>query len=504
MAAILPTIISAARKYPRGSISILLTTILLLLVLLHETEPSSSSFQWPSLLPTPDIHPYRYSHAVETSTEPVDLDAELADLYSHFVRVYASHSKSSPPLPVYSKPGLTPSQERRYAHLRYPKPPLRSIIKHKDKADTIQGKYMITTLTREISSQLPDLLNTILVLVHFLGVEHLSFSFLEGPSDDATPVILNAVLHPLLLALGVPESQIRIETHEPRIDFDTVNRIEKLAELRNRALEPLWIDNKGGSGSEVGTNVVAVIFFNDVFLRAADVLETLHQHVEAGKKGKPTGITTGWDWMEREPEYFYDVWVSRTVDPAFTRLFPRTDPFVSPRSTRATSSTPSRGPGGPLPPRFSPPRPPRLQSSARSNLSKCTLHGTPSPSSPRHPSFHPSTNVSDAVTSQTRNAPRANVPSSPKIFGGWDGVESRWFHLFRQLAYSRDIAEQTARMLAVQQAELGWVDGVPPIELDEVVDWVTVPPAKVRCHPWPESNGLTANVWATTQWVDPY
>jgi hypothetical protein len=29
------------------------------------------------------------------------------------------------------------------------------------------------------------------------------------------------------------------------------------------------------------------------------------------------------------------------------------------------------------------------------------------------------------------------------------------------------------------------------------------PPEKVRCHPWPEKNGLSANVWEETRWVDP-
>lgn len=29
-------------------------------------------------------------------------------------------------------------------------------------------------------------------------------------------------------------------------------------------------------------------------------------------------------------------------------------------------------------------------------------------------------------------------------------------------------------------------------------------PDEVRCHPWPEKNGLDANVWAKTEWVKPY
>lgn len=30
------------------------------------------------------------------------------------------------------------------------------------------------------------------------------------------------------------------------------------------------------------------------------------------------------------------------------------------------------------------------------------------------------------------------------------------------------------------------------------------PPKKVRCHSWPEINGLSANVWEETKWVKPW
>jgi len=167
---------------------------------------------------------------------------------------------------------------------------------------------MLVTTIRQIQSQLPDLLNTILILTTFLGPERVSFSFLEGPSDDCTSDVLENVLRPLLLSLGVPDSHIGLQTRAPHIDFNRHNRIEILAELRNRAFAPLWDEEN------VGKDVVAVVAFNDVYLRAGDVLELLHQHLMAGKQSEvETGITTGMDYLERWPEWYYDIWVGRTV-----------------------------------------------------------------------------------------------------------------------------------------------------------------------------------------------
>ena len=168
---------------------------------------------------------------------------------------------------------------------------------------------MFTTTIKQIQDQLPDLLHTILVLTMFLGPDKVSFSILEGPSSDCTALVLENVLHPMLLSLGVPASSIRLRTREQKIDFSRHNRIEVLADLRNKALEPLWNDRNG-----VGRDIGAVVFFNDVFIKARDVLELLHQHVRAEEEsGQETGITTGWDWYERQPAHYYDVWVGRTV-----------------------------------------------------------------------------------------------------------------------------------------------------------------------------------------------
>jgi len=182
---------------------------------------------------------------------------------------------------------------------------------------------MFVSITKDIAPQLPDLIHTILILISYLGIEKMSFLILEGPSSDCTADVFEEVLIPLLLDLGIRRDRINIITRSEKIDFGTVNRIEALAELRNKALQPLWTKHTAdrvqgieGSEQEVregNEEVEAVIFFNDVFLRAGDVLEVLHQHFKNG-----AGITTGWDWYDKDPDYYYDVWVGRTVSNGVT------------------------------------------------------------------------------------------------------------------------------------------------------------------------------------------
>lgn len=122
-------------------------------------------------------------------------------------------------------------------------------------------------------------------------------------------------LLPILKKLGVADSDIALETDRPEVDFSTRNRIQALADLRNEALAPLW--TKGW-----GESTAAIVYFNDVYLRARDVLELLHQHVRAGEvDGRETGLTSGLDWWSRHPQYYYDIWVARTVSyPPFFRI----------------------------------------------------------------------------------------------------------------------------------------------------------------------------------------
>jgi alpha-1,3-mannosyltransferase len=236
--------------------------------------------------------------------------------------------------PVYRKAALTAAQAKRYAHLKRPRiPGVDEDLRFRSGSATSaysssgdggrtgakgvikkpEGKYLFVTLTRNIEAHLPDLLNTFSVLVSFLGPSHCRFSILEGPSDDRTASILRDDFVPMLHYFGVDPEDIVLRTDAPKVQWDEVHRIQKLAELRNEAMSPLW--KRGWD------DTAAVVFFNDVFLRARDVLELLHQHVEAGvKEGNETGATSGMDWYQKTPEYYYDIWVGRTVRPFFHLL----------------------------------------------------------------------------------------------------------------------------------------------------------------------------------------
>lgn len=350
------------------------------LILLFSLPRSDHHNQYPKLYPSPQADPHAELDTLPTTSDPA-LAQPLSDLYHQFTL----HGPSQPiPEAVYLDPELTASQRTRYAHLQFlPTRPstLNSQNGNRVGEEEIKYKYMIQTQTRQISSQLPDLLNTLYILTTFLGSAHVSFSILEGPSTDCTPDVLEGVLLPMLLGLGVARSDIRLETRERELDFGAGNRVEILAGLRNRAMSPLWDDFEdpdvnpisklhsnmhpdsdsnsnpdrnfhprdqdqdrnhstrapipAAPTSTVGKDVIAVISMNDIFLHAADVLELLHQHVMAANaaygdgngngdgdrdgdrdgegQGSGWGITTGMDWWNKRLEYYYDIWVGRTV-----------------------------------------------------------------------------------------------------------------------------------------------------------------------------------------------
>ncbi|KAJ9108820.1 hypothetical protein QFC21_000140 [Naganishia friedmannii] len=221
--------------------------------------------------------------------------AQLDNLNATLSEHYRSHGRSLPEQ-VFSYQALTGAQQARYKLL----------------SSGTDGLYLFTTLIRQVQDQIPDLLAALTVVIEALGPHRVAFSFLEGPSDDLTPSVFNDVLQPLLLSLGVPSQRIRIITDSPAIDFQNVNRIQALADLRNEALQPLWQD------PALRENVKAVIFFNDVYLKAEHALEMLYMHQVNG-----AGMTAAWDWYKREPAYFYDVWVGRTVSVHVLSVRPR-------------------------------------------------------------------------------------------------------------------------------------------------------------------------------------
>ena len=266
----------------------------------------------------PEMPPIADAHFPDPDRNSA-LDLELKSLPAEFHRVTGSY-----PTPLFAMPCLSPPQTERYAHLR------RIPVEHPSVAS---GKIMLVASLKNVEELLFDLVHAIYVVTSFLGPGQASISLLEGPSTDHTARILDEILYPALIRLGVAASDIHLQLDMSKVDWWGRNRIELLAELRNAALEPVWEDNGvniGGKASTaaaggvkyneprtVGKDVDTVVFFNDVYLSAAHILELLHQHVRAGQDtAQEPAMTNGMDFRkgnDGEETFFYDVWVARTV-----------------------------------------------------------------------------------------------------------------------------------------------------------------------------------------------
>jgi alpha-1,3-mannosyltransferase len=143
------------------------------------------------------------------------------------------------------------------------------------------------------------LIGSILEVIEFLGKQRCAISIVEGISPDGTGDVLKA-LEPFLDRLGV-----RYYYSTSEIDSKKGNRIEKLALLRNLALEPL-LDLFNSTASANTT----VIFLNDVAACPEDILELTLQRQTLG-----ADMTCGMDWFSGGDEpTFYDVWISRSIN----------------------------------------------------------------------------------------------------------------------------------------------------------------------------------------------
>lgn len=386
------------------------------------------------------------------------VDTLLNDVKANLTAVFARHGRtlSEPVFPIQE---LTVAQERRYDLLR----PARS-------QDAL---YVFVAITRQIQDELLDLLSALTVVVNHLGAQNVAFSIVEGPSDDMTPHVLEEVLRPRLLAMGVPSDHLLITTNAPKIDFWSGNRIEILADLRNQALAPVW-------DTWIRKPIRQIVYFNDVYLKAEQVLELMYQH-EVSK----ADLTAAWDWYRRDPAYFYDVWVARSLEtgdlfyPIGSNWSPSEDILHDSPQSRAAFETLEpfqvysawNGVAVLDPKPFLPPYNVRFRRSRRDvdecAASECTL-----------------------ICSDFWKHGFGKIQVVPSV----------------QLAYERDVAIQTEYRMQQERHTLGWQDGVPRSKgrLDRGLQWQREPPAKVRCNAWPEKNGLDGNVWAKTSWVDPW
>ncbi|POR35552.1 Alpha-1,3-mannosyltransferase CMT1 [Tolypocladium paradoxum] len=159
-------------------------------------------------------------------------------------------------------------------------------------------RYFFALNLRENLPLLPRLIGSMVEAIRFLGPQHCAVSIAEGNSPDGTGDVLEA-LRPSLEALGISYS-----LQSSPIDPSQGERITRLAELRNLALQPLL--RLSGRANKDTT----IIFLNDVAACPEDILELAFQRMNLG-----ADMTCAMDWshVARDPT-FYDVWVSRGIN----------------------------------------------------------------------------------------------------------------------------------------------------------------------------------------------
>ncbi|KAI9163794.1 Alpha-1,3-mannosyltransferase CMT1 [Paramyrothecium foliicola] len=166
-------------------------------------------------------------------------------------------------------------------------------------ADKIHIDYFFALDLRQCIGLLPRLLGSIVEAMRFLGPARCALSIVEGNSPDGTGDILIA-MQPFMEDLGIAYFY-----NYSSIDPSKGDRIQKLTQLRNLALDPLTQRLVHVS------NTTTVLFINDVAACVEDILELALQRVSLG-----ADMTCAMDWTfpegAQDPN-FYDVWISRDI-----------------------------------------------------------------------------------------------------------------------------------------------------------------------------------------------
>ncbi|KEI39052.1 glycosyltransferase family 69 protein [Mixia osmundae IAM 14324] len=170
---------------------------------------------------------------------------------------------------------------------------------------------LIAFNARNVEAVLPSIVQELLVILDHLGSKRIHISIYENGSHDATVAQLY-VLSKLFDKIDVSYT-IRCDgKFVPAMDLPN-RRIDSLAKIRNAALLPLtdiFVAGQNGGFDQV-------VFLNDVFFCAADVIELLHSRMFLD-----ASMTCAMDYQRLEvPEFrsqgypmlFYDVWVARDI-----------------------------------------------------------------------------------------------------------------------------------------------------------------------------------------------
>ncbi|KAJ1512440.1 capsular associated protein [Coelomomyces lativittatus] len=190
----------------------------------------------------------------------------------------------------------------------------------------IQQRFMLVLNLFNSEDILPDFLASLLIFLSKLNPSNVHISIYENGSKDRTKSYLQA-LRVYLRGLSVNYSIALDDSNRPA----HFHRIEYLAQVRNKAMTPLWstqaelramyfnssthfsderFDPKTGDLllNDPGKPPVVdkIIFLNDVMFCPEELLELVHQSFLQN-----ADISCGMDYTRSAMPIFYDFWVAR-------------------------------------------------------------------------------------------------------------------------------------------------------------------------------------------------
>ncbi|OLY81913.1 Alpha-1,3-mannosyltransferase CMT1 [Smittium mucronatum] len=129
-----------------------------------------------------------------------------------------------------------------------------------------KDKYFFSINLHNNEEAIPYMIKELMQLFKYLGAENLYLSIYENGSMDKSKVMLNQ-FSIYLKKFDIKHSIVTDERSRP----ENSHRIDYLATVRNRALEPLEKEKK------VGRVYDKIIFMNDIYFCRNDILELIYQ-----------------------------------------------------------------------------------------------------------------------------------------------------------------------------------------------------------------------------------
>ncbi|OLY81460.1 Alpha-1,3-mannosyltransferase CMT1 [Smittium mucronatum] len=162
-------------------------------------------------------------------------------------------------------------------------------------------KYFFSMNLFNNEEVIPHLIQELLLVIKFLGAKNVFLSIYENGSNDQTKEMLGN-LKTYLKSMDVRNNIVVDDEPRPK----SYHRIDYLASVRNKALAPLWTDEKKGLLYD------KVVFMNDVYFCRNDILELIYQSdFQVADLVAPLDVRSD---NEAPPNLFFrDDWVARDL-----------------------------------------------------------------------------------------------------------------------------------------------------------------------------------------------